>query len=223
MVWMAGILTLLLGLGVLGACSTGHDQWAGASSQQVGGTYGTHSATAPARPTRVSSPSSAAAATSTTSPTPRPVASTPTAGSGTGPTVLEQQIAQTVFQSINTDRASAGLPALVLSNMLITGAYAHSLLMSADDHLAHQLPGEPGIGTRISQDGVKWTWCGENIGETSDTSANGALTLHQMMMAEQPPNDGHRQNILSTAFTLVGIAIVIDSSHQLWLTEDFAN
>ncbi len=59
--------------------------------------------------------------------------------------------------------------------------------MSADDHLAHQLP------------------------------------LHQMMMAEQPPNDGHRQKLLSTAFTLVGIAVVIDASHQLWLTEDFAN
>jgi uncharacterized protein YkwD len=95
--------------------------------------------------------------------------------------------------------------------------------MSTDDHLSHQLAGEPAIGTRVSQDGVKWTWCGENIGETSDTSASGALNLHQMMMAEQPPNDWHRQNILSINFTLVGIAIVIDSSHQLWLTEDFAN
>ncbi len=145
-----------------------------------------------------------------------------TAGA-TGPTVLEQRIAQTVFQAINTDRAAAGLPALVWSNSLMSGAHAHSLLMSADGHLAHQLPGEPAIGTRISQDGVKWTWCGENIGETSDTSASGALKLHQMMMAEQPPNDGHRQNILSANFTLVGIAVVIDSSHQLWLTEDFAN
>ena len=103
------------------------------------------------------------------------------------------------------------------------GAYAHSLLMSADDELAHQLTGEPAIGTRVSQDGVKWTWCGENIGETSDTSAGGALQLHRMMMSEQPPNDGHRQNILSTNYTLVGIAIVIDSSQKLWLTEDFAN
>jgi uncharacterized protein YkwD len=44
-----------------------------------------------------------------------------------------------------------------------------------------------------------------------------------MMMAEQPPNDGHRQNILGTHYTLVGIAMVIDSSQKLWLTEDFAN
>ena len=105
----------------------------------------------------------------------------------------------------------------------MAGAFAHSLRMSADDQLAHQLPAEPAIGTRVSQDGVDWTWCGENIGETSDTSTGGALQLHQMMMAEQPPNDGHRQNILSANFTLVGIAVVIDSSQKLWLTEDFAN
>jgi len=144
-------------------------------------------------------------------------------GSTTSATALEQQIAQEVFQAINADRASAGLPALIWSNSLVNGAYAHSLRMSADDQLAHQLPGEPAIGTRVSQDGVNWTWCGENIGETSDASASGALQLHQMMMGEQPPNDGHRQNILSTNFTLVGIGIVIDSSQKLWLTEDFAN
>ena len=217
--WVACISALLL---MLGACSTA--QRVSSSSQHHGGTYSTQSTTTPARPTPVSS---SATTTSTTSPTPRPSAATPTAARGTdsatGPTVREQQIAQAVFQAINTDRASAGLTALVWSNSLMAGAYAHSLLMSADGQLAHQLPGEPAIGTRVSQDGVNWTWCGENIGETSDTSAGGALQLHQMMMAEQPPNDGHRQNILSTNYTLVGIAIVIDSSQKLWLAEDFAN
>ena len=136
---------------------------------------------------------------------------------------FEQQIAQSVFQAINTDRAAAGLAALVWSDSLVDGAFAHSLLMSADDQLSHQLPQEPAIGARISRDGVQWTWCGENIGETSNASSGGALELHRMMMAEQPPNDGHRQNILSTHFTLLGIAVVIDAGHQLWLTEDFAN
>ena len=142
--------------------------------------------------------------------------------SASSPTVLEQQIAQAVFQAINTDRASAGLPALVWSTSLVSSAYAHNLVMSAGNELAHQLAGEPAISTRISQSGVKWTWCGENIGETTNISASGALKLHRMMMAEQPPDDGHRQNILSTNFTLGGIAIFIDSSRKLWLTEDFA-
>jgi uncharacterized protein YkwD len=212
LVWVAGMLSLAL---VLGACGSGQP---GGASSQASRTY----SPAPARLTPIPSPSSSAA--SDPSPTKRPAAATPTSsGSASRPTVLEQQIAQAVFQAINADRATAGLSPLVWSNSLVTGAYAHSLLMSGDNQLAHQLPGEPAIGARVSQDGVKWTWCGENIGETSDTSASGALKLHQMMMAEKPPNDGHRQNILSDNFTLLGIAVVIDSSHQLWLTEDFAN
>jgi hypothetical protein len=36
---------------------------------------------------------------------------------------------------------------------------------------------------------------------------------HQSMMAEKPPDDGHRQNILSTSFNLVGIDVLVDA-HQ---------
>lgn len=43
------------------------------------------------------------------------------------------------------------------------------------------------------------------------------------MMAEQPPNDGHRLNILSPSYNLLGVDVVIDAAHHtLWLTEDFA-
>jgi uncharacterized protein YkwD len=165
--------------------------------------------------------------TPTPTPTARPPTPTPTSSGGSGPpsgsSSTEQQIAQAVFQAINTSRASAGLPALRWSTALAGGARKHNELMAAADQLSHQLAGEPGIGTRITQDGVNWTWCGENIGYTSNTSTGGALGLHQMMMAEQPPNDGHRQNILSVNFTMVGVDILFDSRHLLWLTEDFAN
>lgn len=204
---LAGILTLLVGIGAWGIT-----QWSGAIPQQTNGTYSSYSAYAPAPPTPTLTPT----------PTSPPPTATP-ATDGADPTALEQQIAQTVLQAINTDRASAGLPALQWSSALAGGAYKHSLLMSADDDMAHQLPGEPAIGARITQDGVQWTWCGENIGYTTNTSADGALWLHQTMMAEQPPDDPHRQNILSANFTMAGIAIVIDASHRLWLTEDFAN
>jgi uncharacterized protein YkwD len=210
LLWIASMLSLAL---MLGACGSSQP---GGSLSQAGGTY----RPTPARLTPGSSPSA-----SNPSPTKRPATATPTSrgSSPSHPTVLEQQIAQAVYQAINADRAAAGLSPLAWNSSLAAGAYTHSLLMSDDNQLAHQLPREPAIGSRVSQDGVKWTWCGENIGETSDTSASGALNLHQMMMAERPPNDGHRQNILSDNFTLVGIAVVIDSSHQLWLTEDFAN
>lgn len=95
--------------------------------------------------------------------------------------------------------------------------------MQAANTLSHQLPGEAFFGDRERQQGVNWTWAGENIGETSDQSVSGALSLHQAMMNEKPPDDGHRQNILTTSGNIVGIAIVIDPRNgMLWLTEDFA-
>ena len=96
--------------------------------------------------------------------------------------------------------------------------------MQKADTLSHQLLGEAALGDRERQQDVNWSWAAENIGETSNQTANGALGLHQAMMNEQPPNDGHRQNILTTSGNSVGIAILIDQQHGLlWLTEDFAH
>jgi uncharacterized protein YkwD len=51
----------------------------------------------------------------------------------------------------------------------------------------------------------------------------GALSLEASMLGETPPNDGHRQNILSSTFTMVGVDVYLDQTHgRLWLTEDFA-
>ena len=149
--------------------------------------------------------------------------SAPASTGVTGSTTTENQIARAVFQAINQSRADNGLPALKWSGALAKSAGQHNLTMQAANTLSHQLPGEAALGERESQQGVNWTWAAENIGETSDQSVNGALGLHQAMMNEQPPNDGHRQNILTTSGNSVGIAILIDQQHGLlWLTEDFA-
>jgi hypothetical protein len=47
--------------------------------------------------------------------------------------------------------------------------------------------------------------------------------MEASMLGEQPPNDGHRQNILSSQANSIGIDVVLDRAHgRLWLTEDFA-
>ncbi len=151
----------------------------------------------------------------------------PSAQAGTGATsatAQETQIAQAVFQAINKSRAANGLAPLTWSTALANSARQHDLAMQAANTLSHQLPGEAACGDRERQQGVNWSWAAENIGETSDQTVNGALGLHQAMMNEQPPDDGHRQNILTTSGNIVGIAILIDQQHgQLWLTEDFAH
>jgi uncharacterized protein YkwD len=181
----------------------------GAGVQQTPGQTPAPGST-PARPgQRPASPTSPGART----PAPVPAGGSP----------AEQQIARAVFQAINDDRAAAGRPPLAWNSGLARSARQHDLAMAAANTLSHQLPGEAPFGTRESQQGVAWTWAGENCGYTSDRTTAGALGIHRAMMAEQPPDDGHRQNILTTTGNQVGVDIVLDSAHgRLWLTEDFA-
>jgi uncharacterized protein YkwD len=140
----------------------------------------------------------------------------------------EQQLAQQLLENINQDRAANHLPALAWEPRLQGSGRQHNLVMAAGCGLQHECPNEPDLGKRISQQGVHWLAVGENIGEAnpilSSTDASRMLmAIHKGMMDEKPPDDGHRQNLLSKNFHRIGIAVSIDTSHTLWVTEDFAN
>jgi uncharacterized protein YkwD len=76
---------------------------------------------------------------------------------------------------------------------------------------------------------MTWSAVGENIGDggpVSDTSAGAtamADKLIQIMLAERPPDDGHRVNILSATYHHIGICVYRSSSGVIWLTQDFSN
>ena len=151
-----------------------------------------------------------------------------TTGSQAQGTAEEQQLAQRLFKQINQDRGANNLPPLAWEPRLERSARQHDLLMAAGCGLMHQCPNEPDLGTRISNVGVQWQTVGENIGEGGPVSSNDAAwnivsMIHQGMMAEKPPDDGHRRNLLSKDFHRIGISIYIDAQNTLWLTEDFAN
>ena len=130
---------------------------------------------------------------------------------------------------INQARTQQGLPALAISSGLNTSSAAHTSVMASGCGLSHQCPGEPALGTRLTNAGVQWMSAGENIGEGGPVPGNTAaitqmaVNLTQSMLNEQPPDDGHRLNILSTTFTHIGIAVYRDSSGTVWLTQDFSN
>jgi uncharacterized protein YkwD len=77
--------------------------------------------------------------------------------------------------------------------------------------------------------GVRWTSAGENIGEggpvagTDSAVAQLAVTITQDMLNEKPPDDGHRLNILSSAFHHIGIAVLRSDSGTVWMTQDFSD
>ena len=123
----------------------------------------------------------------------------------------------------------AALAPLTITTGLSSSASAHNSTMAGGCGLSHQCPGEPDLGARETAAGVHWTAAGENIGEggpAADTTAaiaRMAVGLTQAMLNEKPPDDGHRQNILSSSFTHIGIAVYRDSSGTVWLTQDFSN
>jgi uncharacterized protein YkwD len=170
----------------------------------------------PARSTPSPSPASPSPMPAKTNP-----ASTPAAGLSAA--------AQQVLALINQARSQAGLPAYTVSSGLDTSAARHTTVMAAGCGLSHQCPGEPALGARETAAGVHWTAAGENIGEGGPVAgstaaiAQMAVALTQSMLDEKPPGDGHRLNILSSAFTHVGISVFRDSSGTVWMTQDFSN
>jgi uncharacterized protein YkwD len=156
-------------------------------------------------------------------------AATPSGNPSAAPTGTLDAAAQQVLALINQARAQAGRPAYTVSAGLNTSAGRHNAVMAAGCGLSHQCPGKPALGARETAAGVHWTAAGENIGEggpvanTEAAIAQMAVGLTQSMLDEKPPDDGHRLNILSSAFTHVGIAVYRDSSGTVWLTQDFSN
>nr|BBH89924.1 hypothetical protein KTC_46750 [Thermosporothrix sp. COM3] len=171
---------------------------------------------APEQPTVVPTTPPVEPTTPPAQPTEPPVQ--PTKQPGTTDQLVQQLLAQ-----INQDRAANGLPAYTWDDGLALSATRHTQTMIQNGELSHQLPSEPGLGQRITAAGVDWRAVGENIAYTTQTNWQGVYGVHKSMLNEQPPNDGHRKNYLSTTFHRIGISIIIDQTGKLWLTEDFAN
>ncbi|HEY7260651.1 MAG TPA: CAP domain-containing protein [Trebonia sp.] len=179
----------------------------------------------PSASSRLPSPHHAAPATGTAGARPSASAAAP----GGPPATQGGTPAAQVLALINQARSAAGLPALTISSGLQASSSAHNMRMAGGCGLSHQCPGEPALGDRETAAGVHWTAAGENIGDggpVADTDAaiaQMAVGLTQSMLNEQPPDDGHRLNILSSTFTHIGIAVYRDSSGTVWLTQDFSD
>ncbi|MFE3768463.1 sigma-70 family RNA polymerase sigma factor [Streptomyces sp. NPDC059122] len=155
-------------------------------------------------------------------PVPTP-SNTPTPQTAAAPDAVEQ-----VLDVINQARAAHGLPPYTLTTGLTRSATGHNTAMNNGCGLSHQCPGEAPLGDRETAAGVHWGTAGENIGRACAgpgprQTATAAVNLTQAMLDEKPPNDGHRQNILSSAFTHIGIAIYRNPNGTVWLTQDFSD
>jgi uncharacterized protein YkwD len=193
----------------------------------VPGAPGSPAARASGRPSAAASghaPASTPPAHSAAPPAPAPAPSAPAGQAGGASSAAAAQ----VLDVINQARAQQGLAPLAISPGLNTSSAQHTTVMASDCGLSHQCPGEQDLGTRLTDAGVHWTSAGENIGEggpepgTTAAITQMAVGMTQSMLAEKPPNNGHRLNILSRPFRFVGITVIRDAQGTVWMTQDFS-
>ena len=164
------------------------------------------------------------------SPSPKPSSTKPSTRRTTrAPAASTGSPELAVLARINDARAEEGLGPLTMNTQLVAAAHAHNLRMADGCGLSHQCGGEAGIGDRISAEGVQWSSVAENVGtggpvDNSDgAQTDMAVGLTDSMLAEVPPDDGHRKNILNPGLSRIGIDVIRDENGTVWLTHDFAN
>ncbi|MBX6370850.1 MAG: hypothetical protein IRZ02_01155 [Acidothermus sp.] len=120
------------------------------------------------------------------------------------PRVARADAAGTMAGLINASRADAGLPPLAVRSDLTAVAQAQAQRMAASGTLTHT----PNLGSAV----CCWRAIGENVGEGQSLAQ-----IHSLLMN----SEFHRGNILSTAFTELGVGVARDGRGNLWVSEIF--
>jgi len=123
-----------------------------------------------------------------------------------------------LVEVINRDRSAAGLSAVEFSADLSRAADAHCLEMLREDYTSHWNRDGWKPYLRYAAAGIRDATA-ENIASfgqndfPADLEATWGEMLagHRRFMAEKPPSDGHRQNVLNPQHTHVGIGVAAAS------------
>ncbi len=126
---------------------------------------------------------------------------------------LDEAGEQQLVQLINQERASQGVPALVVDQRLAQAARKHTSLMVEHKALSHQFDGESTMEIRFADENLRSDQQAENVDVSKDVPA-----AHRGFMHSPP----HRANILNPNYNVVGVAVIRSSEH-VYVTEDFAH
>jgi uncharacterized protein YkwD len=121
------------------------------------------------------------------------------------PSATEKEI----IDLANAERKKVGAAPLTATPLLIKTAWQHSANMARQSKLDHTLDGK-GVAERLNDVGYVWSRCGENIawGQSSPKEA-----IESWMNSP-----GHRENLLSTDNTQIGVAVATGSDGQQYWT-----
>jgi uncharacterized protein YkwD len=133
-----------------------------------------------------------------------------------------------LINQINAHRRAAGLSPLALDPLAQQAAQIQAQYMEASGTMRHEdsdgrspMQRYADLGGRASLYGENVAYYGDSPSE-SDAVWQAVSKLDAMMMAERPPTDGHRENILSPAYTEIGIGVAI-GPNGIYIAEDFVS
>ena len=119
---------------------------------------------------------------------------------------------QTAGNLLNSDRACYGLAPLVIDPELCRIARIKSQDMLGNQYFAHTSPTYGDVRSMLRQFGYAYTAAGENIAHHATVEKAQAAFLS---------SPGHRKNILSSAYTRVGLGVAVDAKGYVYLTQIF--
>ncbi len=133
-------------------------------------------------------------------PTATQVPPTATQASGCNPSG-NSGFENTLLGLINTERQNQGLRAYSMQSQLQAAARIHSADMACNGFVSHTGSDGSGVRDRVERQGYSWSWIGENIYTTSDTSSGAPQRVFDWWMNSGP----HRANLMSPNYTEIGL------------------
>ena len=122
---------------------------------------------------------------------------------------------QQVFELVNKERVARGLPVYKLNTELSRVARYKSQDMIDKKYFSHTSPTYGSPFDMMQSFGLKFSAAGENIAYGQKTAAD--------VMNSWMNSAGHKANILSEAYTNIGIGVAKTSSGTLYWTQMFMN
>jgi uncharacterized protein YkwD len=123
------------------------------------------------------------------------------------------QVAQEVFDLTNEERVNAGLEELTWNDNLAQAAEDHCQDMIDRDYFDHYTPEGLSPGDRATAAGYEWLWIGENI-------AAGYASAEDVMVGWMNSEE-HKENILRTQFTELGVGLRVSWSGRVYWAQEF--
>ena len=126
---------------------------------------------------------------------------------------------------INQSRLQNGLAPLAMDDALRRLARARASDMSARGYFSHISPDGTSPFDLMKAEGVAFSAAAENIASASGyrTGSDVVRSSHGGMMAETPPADGHRKNILDPNLHKVGIGVYTGKNGKTYYVCDFTD